>query len=117
MNYRPVEGLGLYASYYFADRLFAPYNILEDQFLSSGGQVAQVPNYSLVDAGLSYSFDLAGLGLTLRFNMNNVFNETYIAELVTNELDDPDTPENEFYDNQGWFGFGRTWNTGLKIRF
>jgi len=101
--------LRIYADYYLADNLFAQFDILDDQFLKEGGEVVELPTYSLVDAGLSYNFKLGGTNATLRFNMNNVFDKWYISELFTN---DPD-----ILQNKGFVGFGRTWNTGLKIRF
>ena len=79
--------------------------------------MAKLPSYSLVDAGASYNFDLGGSNCTIRFNMNNVLDEIYISEMDTSIEDDPDTAVNEFYDNRGNFGFGRTWNAGLKVRF
>ncbi|MEM1324537.1 MAG: carboxypeptidase-like regulatory domain-containing protein [Bacteroidota bacterium] len=115
--YRAPFGLRIYADYYYADRLFANYDIFDDQFFSPGAEIAQLPSYSLVDAGASYDFTLGGLNMTLRANVNNVLDEIYIAEMDTNILDNPATPENELYDNRGFFGFGRTWNTSLKIRF
>ncbi len=116
-NYQIVKGLRIYADYYLADNLYAEYDIDDAQFLEPGGEVVKLPSYSLVDAGLSFNFELGGLDCTWRANVNNVLNEEYIAELDTNIQDDPSTPENEFYDNRGFFGFGTTWNTGLNIRF
>ncbi len=115
--YKPVKGLRIYADYYLADNLYADYSVVESQFFSPGGEVVKLPSYSLVDAGISYKFDIQGIGAVLRFNMNNVLDEEYISELETNVKDDPSTSINEFYDNRGIFGFGRTWNTGLKIIF
>ncbi len=115
--YKPVNGLRIYADYYLADNLFANYDVLDDQFFSPGGQVVQLPAYSLVDAGVSYKFDIQGVGAVLRLNVNNVLDNQYISELNSNIVDDPSTPVNEFYDNWGVFGFGRTWNAGVKIIF
>ena len=117
-NYEIVRGLNIFADYYFADNLYADYAIDdEDLFSPDNDGVQQLPQYSLVDAGISYDFKLGGLDCTWRANINNVLNEEYIAELDTNRPDNPDTPENEFFDNRGFYGFGTTWNTGLKIRF
>lgn len=117
-TYEPIFGLRVYADYFFSDRLFAEFNVLEDQFLSEGGQVVQLDSYGLVNAGLSYTFNFGASSLTANFNMNNVLDEIYVAELDTNVLDDPDTAENEFLtQNKGFYGFGRTWNAGLKWNF
>ncbi len=118
LSYQIVKGLNFYADYYFADRLYADYDVDDSQFYSPGGEVVLLPSYSLVDAGLSYNFSLSdGLGASLRFNMNNVLDTEYVSELETNILDDKSTPINEFYNNRGIWGFGRTWNLGLKVYF
>jgi hypothetical protein len=117
-NIMPTEGLKIYASYFYADRLFAQYDVDDSQFLTAGGQIAQLPSYGLLDAGLFYNFEVSGLNLTAGFNVNNLLDTEYIAELDTNILDDPATTDrNEFYDNRGFFGFGRTWNTTLRVNF
>ncbi len=112
-SYEVISGLRVYADYYYADNLYAEWSI-EDGVPE---QVVQLPSYNLVDAGVSYNFDLGSTNCTLRFNMNNVTDEIYIAELDTNIPDDPNTAVNELYDNRGNMGFGRTWNAGFKVRF
>jgi len=115
LNLYPTEGLKIYADYYIADRLYADFNIDESQFLSPGGQVVELPTYSLLDAGFSYKLPLDKFDATLLFNMNNVLDTKYVSELETNVVDDPDTDRNEFMDNRGFYGFGRTWNVGLRF--
>ena len=114
---KPIGGLRIYADYYFADNLYANYDVEDEQFFSPGGEVVQLPSYSLVDAGASYKFDIQGVGVQFRVNVNNVLDTEYISELATNIPDDPSTSINEFYNNRGIFGFGRTWNAGIKIMF
>ena len=116
-SYKPVKGLRVYADWFMADRLYALYDVQDSQFLDEGGEIAQLPSYMLVDAGVSYSTSINGIKTTFRFNMNNVLDELYISEMQTNILDNPDTDVNELYDNRGVFGFGRTWNAGVKIEF
>jgi iron complex outermembrane receptor protein len=114
-NYKPIQGLKIFASYYYADGLFADYDV---NSLGEDDVIAQLPGYGLVDAGAFYDFTVSGLKLSLGVNVNNVLNTTYVAELDTNIQDDPTTANvNEFYDNIGFFGFGRTWNTTLRVNF
>ncbi|HCC70401.1 MAG TPA: TonB-dependent receptor, partial [Bacteroidales bacterium] len=108
-GYRIFKGLRLFADYYHAANLYARYDINDSQFLSPGGEVKKLPSYGLVDAGASWNFNMAGMDMRLQFNMNNVLNTLYIAELTTNRP--------ELYDNIGFFGFGRTWNISLKANF
>ena len=116
-GYEIATGFRVYADFYLADNLYAEYDVTDASFYAPGAEVVKLPSYQLVDAGLSYNFDLGGTNMTVRLNVNNVFDELYISELDTNIQDDPSTPINEFYDNRGIFGFGRTWNAGLKFRF
>lgn len=118
VSYEIIDGLNIRASYFNADRLFAQFDISDSAFQSEEtSKVSELPRYSLVDAGMSYRFNFSGTAWTLRFNVNNVLDNIYVAELDTNIQDDPTTDRNEFYDNRGFFGFGRTWNVGLKIAF
>ena len=109
MQLEIIDGLRLYGDYYFADNLFADFSIQDSRFRAPGAQAIKVPSYSLLDAGISYDFKFGDQRVTLRGNVNNVLDELYIAELETNG----DTLD----ESQGFFGFGRTWNTTLKWAF
>ena len=91
----------------------------------------QLPEYDLVDAGISYKM-LVGKdnknSVNFRFNMNNVFNEVYLSEISQsfssgNEggLFKPnDTDENYKginVKNNAFFGLGRTWNVSIMYNF
>jgi len=60
-----------------------------------------------------------GNKLSLRVNMNNVFDTLYIAESNSNIHTTADSVTWNGIDNRNyvWFGFGRTWNASLKYRF
>lgn len=117
-NFYPTKGLSIYANYFLADNLYAQYNILETQFRTAGGTIAQLPAYDLVNAGISYDFDVNKSKVTIRLNANNIMDKIYVSEMFTNVADDADTAENEFYtQNQGFFGAGRTWNASVKYTF
>lgn len=110
INYEIIDGLNIYADYFFNDRLFAQFSLdQDDQFQSPGGQVLELPSYSLVDLGASYTFPISDYKMTLRFNVNNLLDEWYISELTTNG--------ETVMQSQGFVGFGRTWNAGLKFHF
>ena len=106
-----AQGLRVFGNYYYADNLFARFNVTDSQFFSPGGQVLQIPAYALVDAGLFYDFKVGDLDFSAKVVVNNVADNMYISELVTNRTD------RTIYENKGYWGFGRTWNAGLKMRF
>lgn len=121
-TYELLKGLKLYGTYFHADKLYAAFDL--DQFLEAGHQVWELPSYGLMDAGLSYEFDVAGLGLELGLNVNHVLDEKYVSESLTNRIYNPEDAGDARIGNtrgstynQIYFGFGRTWNTHLKISF
>lgn len=122
-DYEFIKGLRAYASYYFADRVFADFNVATDAtFLTAGNQAWQLPSYDLVDFGASYAFKVGSLDMIVRFNLNNVFDNEYISESETNILYNSDIDAARIGDNGGsrnvvYYGLGRTWNAGLKVRF
>jgi len=121
-KYKPVKGLSINATYYVADQLYAPYNIFEDQFYQQGGQVTKLPIYGIARLGVFYRKKINHKTVSLKLNINNLLNTLYIAELNTNSLNSSGelyTPDQvEFYTkNKGYYGFGRTWNFGIKLSF
>jgi len=110
INYEIVDGLRVYADYFFNDNLYAQFSLDQDtQFQSEGGQVLKLDSYSLVDLGASYTFPISDYKMTLRLNINNLFDTWYISELTSNRA--------TILESQGFVGFGRTWNAGLKFHF
>lgn len=113
-NYTFFDRLRFYLTYYYADDLYAEFNVATDKFFEEpGGQAVEVPSYSLVDTGLSFDFDVSGVDFNLTGNVNNLFDNKYIAELETNFQGEGVSLK----DNIGFYGFGRTWNTTLRIKF
>jgi outer membrane receptor protein involved in Fe transport len=129
-DYQIVRNLNVYGSYYYADDLYADFNIASDNSFNNppepgedANQSWQLPSYSLVDAGVSYQFKLGNVNLTWRFNINNLFDEEYISESDTNVLFDPSSGTDREVGKKGsinnrvYYGLGRTWNTSLKVSF
>ena len=118
INYEIIDGLNVYADYFFNDRLYANFSLDQDsQFQSEGGQVLELPSYSLVDLGAAYTFPISDYKMTIRLNVNNLLDEWYISELTSNNFDPAQTNEQNVLNSQGFVGFGRTWNAGLKFHF
>jgi len=102
--------------YRFVDGLYADYSITDSAFTQADNAGAlKLPSYGLADLGAT-----AYLGdFSLRVNINNLFDTTYIAESNSNiHADSSSTTWNGIdVRNSVWFGFGRTWNASLKYRF
>ena len=118
-DYR-IGGTNFDVSYRFVDELYADYNIVDDVFKTPDNAGAvKLPSFGLVDAGVTTNFKLFGNQTSLRVNVNNVLDTTYIAESNSNihATATSDTWNGIDTRNSVWFGFGRTWNASLKYRF
>ncbi|MFI0429885.1 TonB-dependent receptor [Mariniflexile sp. HMF6888] len=118
---KPAKGLSFDADWRRADNLYAAINPADFDQADNDGSL-KLPSYNLVDAGISYKMMVGAdksNSINLRFNMNNVFDEEYIAESATNTFANPgdDTYKGINTSNKVFFGFGRTWNFGIRYNF
>jgi outer membrane cobalamin receptor len=121
------------ANYRLSDKLFASLDPTKQISATNKGTL-ELPSYGLVDAGISYRVLLGtdkSKSLNFRLNINNVFDEVYIAESRTNIFasDFVTGTSGATYasagrtfngvadNNQVFFGFGRTWNLTLRYNF
>lgn len=72
----------------------------------------RVPTASQFDLNASYKFKIAGLNATISGNVNNLFDYQYLGK-VWNPSSGTATKDNIY----GFYAFGRTFSTRLKINF
>ena len=116
IDHRFGSNLRVDLDYRFVDGLYADYSITDSAFTTPDNQGAlQLPSYGLVDFGASYYFGK----WSLRANINNLLDTTYIAESNSNIHATAGSTTWEGVDvrNSVWFGFGRTWNLSLRYQF
>lgn len=109
--------LNIDLDYRFVDGLYADYSITDSDFTQPSNKGAlKLPSYGLVDLGATYYM---GGNLSMRLNINNLFNTVYIAESNSNIHASTDSQKWNGIDtrNYVWFGFGTTWNMSLRYRF
>jgi outer membrane receptor for Fe3+-dicitrate len=135
--YEILHGLNVDYNLNYTEKLYG--NISPVNFLSATNKGAlELPGFATSDAGISYKFlfgkDKAN-ALNFRFNVNNLFDRTFINESFTNIFaDDIKTPAvgttpavtyaqaGALYKgiatgNKVYFGYGRTWNFTLRYDF
>ncbi len=118
-NFEILEGLFINASQFYVDNLYANIDPLSFNHEDHDGSL-KLPAYSLVDAGLRYKFNIEKVGkITTRFTVNNIFDKVYISESATNKFANPgdDTWNGVNVRNRVFFGWGRSWNFSVKLRF
>lgn len=118
---KPWKNVKIDYSQRFVDRLFARINADDFDSADHRGSL-QLPGYSLSDLGLSYKLNLGeetNQSLSFRLNINNVFDEEYIAESATNYFVDQGASSYRGLntDNKVFFGFGTTWNASVRYNF
>jgi outer membrane cobalamin receptor len=122
-SYEVLTRVTLDANYNYNNHLYAGINPINFTAMNNKGSL-ELPSFGLMDAGFSYKM-LVGANksksVNFRVNVNNVLDETYIAESRTNNFA-ADFPAQSTYkgiatNNQVFFGFGRTWNFTLRYDF
>ena len=109
--------LNIDLDYRFVDGLYADYSITDSDFTNATNKGAlKLPSYGLVDFGATYY--MSGK-MSMRLNINNLFNTVYIAESNSNIHAGSGSETWSGIDtrNYVWFGFGTTWNMSLRYRF
>jgi outer membrane receptor protein involved in Fe transport len=130
--YEFIRGLKLRGTWFYADNLYANFTPeSRSNAAQAGVQAWKLPSYGLFDAVLSYVWRMKdNRKVTLRLNVDNVFDKIYIAESTTDTKYNPNpgTPGYDANDfvigdtgsgrkNQLYPGFGRTWTIGAKVNF
>ncbi len=110
-DYEIFQGFSLSGDFTYAANVFAYFDVLgrtsaEDE----GVQPWEMPDFGLFDFGMIYDFPIGKLDATLLGRVNNIFDTEYVADASDGQNHDA-ASANVFY------GFGRTWSLGLKLRF
>lgn len=104
-KYGIFDGFSIDADYNIYANLYGFVDALDVVEASQAGVVYQaerLPSYGVLDAGVTYKFNLGGDDITIRANVYNVANETYLSQK----------------DSYGYFyGNGRTWNASVRYNF
>lgn len=108
-NYEVIEDVRLRLDYNFYDNYFADFDP-NGRSDADQGQAWEAPAYGLLDAGLTYGFDIGSLRATLNGNVNNLLDTEYIA-------DARDRGNSTAQEALVWYGFGRTYTIGAKLNF
>ena len=107
-----IEGLSADADYRRYERLYGA--------LPSNAPTLKLPNYDLMDAGISYRLKITEKNaLSFRVNINNLFNTFYISDATSNMNSNAETQYWKGINTSNFvlIGQGRTWNGSVKFTF
>jgi outer membrane receptor protein involved in Fe transport len=110
-NYWLLPNLKVGADVFHAADIYAQFDVENRVSADSEGIDSwKMPHYQLVNANLRYNFDLLDFESTIYMNVNNVLDTEYISDAKDGEGHNARTAA-------VWYGWGRTWNIALKLRF
>ncbi|MBB6499439.1 TonB-dependent receptor [Pedobacter cryoconitis] len=109
LDVQVLPELKLGADYNYYGNYNADFNFYN--YTKAGANPWKIPNYSLLALNAVIKFKIANLNSSLIVNVNNVLNTKYVADAYDANGTSTAAGSTVFY------GFGRTWTTGLKINF
>lgn len=109
-NYEVLPKLRIGADFNYFGKNFADFDPENRTTEADKVDAWQMPDAYLVDINLSYKFKVGDFNTTLYANLYNALDTEYIADAT-------DGPYHDVHSSIVWYGFGRTWSTGLKINF
>lgn len=111
VDYELFSGFTLTGDFNYAANIYAYFDPLGRSDESDEGiQPWQMPDYGLFDFGMIYNFPIVNFDATIIGRINNAFDTEYIA-------DASDGQDHDAASSSVFYGFGRTWSIGLKLRF
>ena len=114
LDYNITDDLSVDFDWRFYDNLYSNDGDLKESI--------KLPTYDIADLGISYRLKVGeekDKSLNFRLNVNNLFYEVYLSDLRTVNTAGPGdvTWKGINVNNQGYFGWGRTWNASVRYNF
>ena len=107
-NYKFTNKTRLTIDYNYFDNLYADYNPSDRGTV--GPDAWEIPAYGVFDTAMSHGFKFGAFDATLTARMNNVLDTRYIA-------DAQDGGDSNAQTASVYYGFGRTFSVGAKLKF
>ncbi len=109
LNYQVFPRTYVRADFTYFDRYFADFEPT-DRTVEGLPDPWEAPDYGLLDLGLTHKLSFGAFDATLNANVFNVADTEYIADAQDGRDYDANTAS-------VWYGFGRTYTVGAKIKF
>lgn len=118
IRYEPIRGLYFKLNGTHFARNFANFQPEDLRGMNSGRESWQMPNYTIFSFHTGYSFKFHGVGVRVRANILNLFDEKYVSDARNNDDFNPNNT-NSFDANSAsvHFGQGRRWTMSMLLTF
>ena len=108
-NYRFGTDTRLSVDYNYFDNLYADFDP-SDRGSENAPDPWKVPAYGVFDVAMTHGFSFGSFDASLVARMNNIFNTEYIADALDGSGSNAQTA-------LVYYGFGRTFSVGAKLKF
>lgn len=104
--WRFAKGFALDVDYFHFMNFYANFNA-SNRLEPNPAQALSLPDFGTMDVALQYSFKVSGTDCRVRMSVYNIWDELYVADA---------SDASKLTTATGFFGFGRTWNLGFRVR-
>jgi iron complex outermembrane receptor protein len=117
IGFKPVEGARVQANVRYVGDRVGGHLLAATTFREIG--VEHIPGYAVASAGASYTLrDLGPLsGLTLQFNVDNLFDKAYIGSVSSSTVTQPEFSLPAITLDRYFLGAPRTYTVSLRAKF
>ena len=109
-DYAVLASTTVRASFNYAADYYADFDPTGRQTLDLPEQTWKMPNYGLLDLGLTHRFEFGGFNAQINANVFNVLDTEYISDAQDGDMSIAETA-------LVYYGPGRTYTVGAKINF
>jgi outer membrane cobalamin receptor len=109
-NYELMSRTNIIIDYNYFANLYADFNPSDRNDPDFREDAWEIPAYGIFDAVLTHGFKFGSFDATLIARMNNVFDTEYIADAL-------DGTDSNAQTSLVYYGFGRTFSVGAKLKF
>lgn len=108
--YEVFDNFTMDVDYTYYGNHYADFDAVKRTKESTSGDSWKLPAVGIIDAGFRYGFEIAGLKASINARVYNLLDTEYISKARDGEYHTSSEAE-------VFYGFGRTWSTGLKVKF
>jgi len=110
IDYEVFKNFNMNIDYIYYGNHYADFDAVKRVKPTTSGDSWKLPEVGLVDVGFRYGFEIVGLKASINANVYNLFDSEYVSKARDGEMHTSN-------EAQVFYGFGRTWSTGLKVKF
>lgn len=110
IDYEVLPKLKLGADAFYYGKNYADFDPTARTTIASKVDAWQMPNYCMININANYKFKIGNLNATVYGNIQNLLDTEYFADAT-------DGSNHDEFTSYVFYGFGRTWSTGLRIYF